>query len=1325
MATKSSFKQPCPSCEAMVPIRDPKLIGRKIDCPKCKYRFVVEEPAEEVEDVEEVEEAPAKKGKAGATDITNEKPTNGKAGKGAVQRRADDDEDVEEAPKKKKSGGSPMLIVGISLAAVAVIALAVGGYFLFSGKSDDKPKGGGSANVNPGNTGAGDTKDTGSEVAQTPKDDDKPKPKQEDVTNLLPNDTHAVLNLPLDHLLGNSKINQALVKTPGAFHEGSFQRVWGVPPGDVSRVVLACNTEKKTVFSVMRTRVALKEDQIVAALQLKPESPVAGQKYYLLTKPLDALSTFLLQNALRKLMMAGSEDQPAKVALHFMDPFTVVCADVGPMNQFLEAKGQPKHLTKSAEEEAPQTEKKEEQPTRPGGPGGMRGMRPGRMPPGAEGKGPPPGTGPQAKGGGPQGPAGTPQPAGTGGPQAGKSGNTAPPGGGKNAPNGQGAKSPTGPNGRMPPGMATPGMFPGSSGASDAAPVSSSYLTVDPQLKAVLDQVEKVDAREEQSVLLSLALNHRLMPGITANSLLHVLFNPNQIPASLLKLAFQVAASEPQCLGLGVTAFAEKKFVANVALATKDAKAAQLVQTLLEKDLEAEVLPELELDFVSKSANANKRPGMTGTAPGTPGGMAGMPAGGFRGGMPQGGVPGGKMAPGGFPGGAGPGGFRGPGAGGFPATGATGEEQNQEKGKDGDYATWMKDDVVALQVNRKLPNGIPARWRLELELAGIYLRGLKTLSDPRSHIHDLAAAIQAYFKREGHFPRGTATPARGNPVLGWPPDRRVSWLKELLPYLGSGEFQKIKPNPEQAWYDGAANQKAGFTLIPYFLSPGSSFDSALVLYPNIPVRSPGRWAATHFVGIAGVGLDAAEYRNDDPATAKLRGVFGYDRETKKDDIKDGLEQTIVAIQVPPEPKSPWIAGGGSTVRGVSDDLDCVRPFVCARYPIKDGKEEDGTFAIMADGKVRFIPASIDPKLFQALCTIAGDDKIRKIDAIAPEVPSPDEQPSQPELRAETLPPVVAKPTPKGSDEGASSDLKNLEGSWTIVSGEVQGQALPPLALQALSGRAVFKGDKYTLIAADNKESGSLKLDDTKTPKTIDFLIADGKDKGKSELGIYALSGDELKLCVADSGNPRPSDFSTKGTANKQFVLKRAKADAKDKADTPQPFQLGQASEPRTTKDWEEYTSKEGGFTVLLPPGKVSDLNPQVNLPPVGRLKTPSKLTFHIRQVELPGSAGSFVASCMQYPKEVLAGGADAILKGVKAGAAAMGPGAKITSESKIEVEGHPGREWIVEIPDKGNLKWRAFLVENRLIQLIGGGDPKKVPQKDVQKFFDSFKFTAK
>ena len=44
----------------MVTIRDESLIGQKIDCPKCKYRFVVEEPVDEEEDFED-EGKPEKK----------------------------------------------------------------------------------------------------------------------------------------------------------------------------------------------------------------------------------------------------------------------------------------------------------------------------------------------------------------------------------------------------------------------------------------------------------------------------------------------------------------------------------------------------------------------------------------------------------------------------------------------------------------------------------------------------------------------------------------------------------------------------------------------------------------------------------------------------------------------------------------------------------------------------------------------------------------------------------------------------------------------------------------------------------------------------------------------------------------------------------------------------------------------------------------------------------------------------------------------------------------------------------------------------------------
>src|SRR5262249_15309884 len=140
----------------------------------------------------------------------------------------------------------------------------------------------------------------------------------------------------------------------------------------------------------------------------------------------------------------------------------------------------------------------------------------------------------------------------------------------------------------------------------------------------------------------------------------------------------------------------------------------------------------------------------------------------------------------------------------------------------------------------------------------------------------------------------------------------------------------------------------------------------------------GNLAATHFVGIAGLGLDAAEYDNQNAR----RGVFGYDRVTAKDDVKDGLANTIVLIRVPSDIKAPWLAGGGATVRGVSEEANenPVAPFVCTTYPAGPDEKSKwvgkrGTIAVMGDGKVRFIPFDIPATTFRALCTIAGGEEI--------------------------------------------------------------------------------------------------------------------------------------------------------------------------------------------------------------------------------------------------------------------------------------------------------------------------------------------------------------
>ena len=49
MAVSSTFKQQCPSCEAMISIKE-NMIGKKVECTKCKDKFLAERPDAEEKD---------------------------------------------------------------------------------------------------------------------------------------------------------------------------------------------------------------------------------------------------------------------------------------------------------------------------------------------------------------------------------------------------------------------------------------------------------------------------------------------------------------------------------------------------------------------------------------------------------------------------------------------------------------------------------------------------------------------------------------------------------------------------------------------------------------------------------------------------------------------------------------------------------------------------------------------------------------------------------------------------------------------------------------------------------------------------------------------------------------------------------------------------------------------------------------------------------------------------------------------------------------------------------------------------------------------------
>jgi uncharacterized protein (TIGR03067 family) len=127
-----------------------------------------------------------------------------------------------------------------------------------------------------------------------------------------------------------------------------------------------------------------------------------------------------------------------------------------------------------------------------------------------------------------------------------------------------------------------------------------------------------------------------------------------------------------------------------------------------------------------------------------------------------------------------------------------------------------------------------------------------------------------------------------------------------------------------------------------------------------------------------------------------------------------------------------------------------------------------------------------------------------------------------------------------TDEAIKKEMAQLEGEWSMVSGEIDKQPLPDDLVK--NAKRVAKDGATTVTINDQVfMKAKFTVDPTKKPKTIDYMMTDGPTKGKTQLGIYELDGDTVKFCFASPGKERPTDFTTKeGSGRTLSVWKRAK-----------------------------------------------------------------------------------------------------------------------------------------------------------------------------------------
>jgi uncharacterized protein (TIGR03067 family) len=119
----------------------------------------------------------------------------------------------------------------------------------------------------------------------------------------------------------------------------------------------------------------------------------------------------------------------------------------------------------------------------------------------------------------------------------------------------------------------------------------------------------------------------------------------------------------------------------------------------------------------------------------------------------------------------------------------------------------------------------------------------------------------------------------------------------------------------------------------------------------------------------------------------------------------------------------------------------------------------------------------------------------------------------------------------------NNPFKQLEGNWTVVAGQENGQALPAERIKGT--RVAITAITITVESGKTRRVMTYKMDSTKSPKTIDMIETEGPEKDKSALGIFALEGDTLQLAYGLPGRERPKDFTTKADSGQlSFVMKR-------------------------------------------------------------------------------------------------------------------------------------------------------------------------------------------
>jgi hypothetical protein len=232
---------------------------------------------------------------------------------------------------------------------------------------------------------------------------------------------------------------------------------------------------------------------------------------------------------------------------------------------------------------------------------------------------------------------------------------------------------------------------------------------------------------------------------------------------------------------------------------------------------------------------------------------------------------------------------------------------------------------------------------LVLAGAGRRMWQASTRSLTEGHLHTIGQGLNRYHDREQAFPPGG--------VFKSDKDKRQrgfhGWMTLVLPYLGENElYEKIKL---EIPYDDKANFEAFESDVDVFFASGT--DRAKV---------HGGLGVSHFAGVGG------DVERDGGDTARA-GLFGINSRVRRDDVSDGLSNTLAAGEVADQLPAWGDPDNWRTIgKGINRDAQGF-----------GNHDRSGACFLMADGSVRFFSNKTSVRVLNALSTRDGGGKSEK------------------------------------------------------------------------------------------------------------------------------------------------------------------------------------------------------------------------------------------------------------------------------------------------------------------------------------------------------------